>query len=146
MTVEYYEPISDYKGKPKTDPAFFVDGNGHDLVAIVTSGKREIRIFCDGEMRLHIWSDAKGRENNEPHLTIRNAAHLIEAGITNDDELRAIDEQQRSDWGNNAWFDLYAYDEGMNGEHLDCVHFDINDAVEQAQGLIDDDAYWQSLK
>lgn len=146
MNTTYEYPLTDTNGHLAHDPAFYVGGTGHEHVATVTHGDREIRVFCDGEMRLHVWNDYKARENKEWHLTIRDAGHLVEAGVTNDEALRSLEIHKCVEWGNNAWFDLYAYGDGLDGTHLDCVHFDITDAIEQAQGLIEDDNYWQSIK
>ena len=144
MNVDLVYPLTDDSGNPATDAAFFVEGDGHHLVATISNGEREIRVFCDGEMRLHLWADKKARDEGADYEVIRDTGSLFDAGITNDKQLASLDEDS-SEWVNNTWFDLYAYGDGINGEHLDAVCHDINEAIENASKYLVDEELWSSL-
>lgn len=144
MKTDLVYPLTDDAGAPATDPAFFVNGYGHHHVATISNEKREIRIFCDGAMRLHLWPNKKARDEGADHEVIRDTGSLFEVGITNDKQLSALDEDS-SEWVNNAWFDLYAYGEGIDGEHLDAVFHDLNEAIEHARLYLVDEEMWSSL-
>jgi hypothetical protein len=92
-----------------------------------------------------LWDSTESRDaDREPHEIIRYAGDLIEVGIDTDKKL--LEAEERAEWGNNAWFDLYAYGEGVGDTWLNCVHHDIVEAVEQAKGLINDDEVWNELE
>jgi len=144
-TVEY-NFVSDDDLRLRRDPAFYVaDASAHELVATVTSDDRTICVYCDGEMRVHVWNTKKAREANEaPDHIVRYCGDFIDIGIDTDKKLVKNDE--RMEWGNNAWFDLYAYGEGIDDGWLNCVHHDLMEAVEQAKALINDHDTWKDLK
>lgn len=140
-----YNYLSDDDLMLRRDPAFYVnDEQAHELVATIVKGDREIRVFCDGEMRIHVWDSKEAREaDKQPDEVIRYVSDLMSVAKT-DEELRDLEE--RIEWVNNAWFDMYAYGEGITDGWLDCVHFDVQEAVSQAVELIDDDEVWENLK
>jgi len=151
MTAEVnYYLVSDEDLVLRRDPAFYVnDEQAHELVAVITSGvpndAREIRVYCDGEMRIHVWKSKKAREANETlDDVIRYVSDLVSIANT-DKELNDLEE--RIEWVNNAWFDLYAYGDGIaDGDGwLNCVHYDIQEAVAQAVALMDDEEVWKEL-
>lgn len=147
ITTEYHLPIEDENKKPMRDAAFFV-GDGHELVATVTDKTRDrtISVYCDGEMRIHLWETKEARERGEHHEVIRYVDRLFEAGITNDELLAKADEEGRLEWVNNTWFDLYA-DAPNDSEHgwLNAVNHDAVEAIEMAQALINEDDLWKEL-
>lgn len=138
-----YNCVTDEDLELRCDPAFYVnDAQAHELVATVTNGDREISVYCDGEMRIHVWNNEQDREaGGEPSTIVRYASDLLEAGITNDAELSHADD--RVEWWNNAWFDLYAYGKGIKESWLNAVCFDVNEAVFLAKQLINDEELWK---
>ena len=125
ITTEYHLPIEDDNKKPMRDSAFFVGDYGHELVATVTD---------------------KVRDRGDDPEVIRYVDRLLEAGLTNDELLAKANEEERLEWVNNTWFDLYA-DAPNDPEQgwLNAVHHDIVEAVEQAQALISDEETWKEL-
>ena len=145
-TVVEYNLVTDEDLELRRDPAFYV-ADGHELVATIVKDDREIRVYCDGEMRAHVWSSKEARETDkEPHDIVRYAGDFIDIGINTDKKLYEADENGRMEWGNNAWFDLYACGEDIDDGWLDCVHHDLVEAVEHAQGLINDNELWKELE
>lgn len=145
MTAEVeYCLVSDEDLELRRDPAFYVnDEQAHELVAVITSDEREIRVYCDGEMRINVWDSKKARKANEqPSEVIRYVSDLVSIANT-DKELNDL--EGRIEWVNNAWFDLYAYGDGIGDGWLNCVHYDIQEAVAQAVSLIDDEEVWKEL-
>lgn len=139
-----------YEVEPKPnqgDPAFYVwDAQAHELVATVKYDDREIRVYCDGEMRLHIWESKEARERGDSPEVVRYCDKLKENGINTDEDIIKADEEGRIEWINNAWFDLYAYGEGITDGWLDCVDFDLSSAVKGAEELITNDEFWGGVK
>lgn len=129
------------------DPAFYVWGaEGHQHTATVTFGLREIRVFCDGEMRINLWESKEARERGDAPEVIRYCDRLNEAGIDTDEKLSKADEDGRIEWVNNAWFDLYAYGEGIEDGWLDSVQFDLEEAILQASEFIENNDFWKEVK
>lgn len=129
----------------QTDPAFYV-WSGHDLVATVKHGDREIRVFCDGEMRIHVWESKEARERGDSFDVVRYCDRLSEQGITNDNDLEKMFDEERAEWVNNAWFDLYAYGEGITDGWMNCVGDDLPSAVAGAEDLITNDDFWAGIE
>ena len=128
------------------DPAFYVwDANAHQLVARVTYKDRTISVYCDGEMRLHVWDSKQARIDNANYQVIRYSDRLAQAGIETDEQLQKAIDEERIEFDNNAWFDLYADDDTVGDQGwLNCVHFDIEEAILQASELIGDEE-WAKL-
>lgn len=135
---------TDHERQYCKDPAFYVWGaSGHEHVATVTMGDREIKVFCDGEMRIHVWESKEARERGDNCDVVRYCDRLVEAGIDTDEKLQKALEDERIEFWNNAWFDLYAGDDTVGEDGwLDCVHFDIDEAVLHASELIESDEVW----
>jgi hypothetical protein len=135
FTVEYSDPLR----LDRLDPAWFVWGYGHTFVARVSKQGHSIDIFCDGEMRIHVWDDGSMKHKDAHYDVIRYSDRLEERGFNNDLDLIAA--EPRIEWENNAWFDLY-WSFGMKDEEgedwLNCVTHDLSDAVNQAKAVIDD--------
>lgn len=128
------------------DPAFYVwDAQAHQLVATITANDREIRVFCDGEMRLNLWESKEARERGDDPEVIRYCDRLMRAGIDTDEKLQEADDAGRIEWINNAWFDLYAYGDGITDGWLNCVDFDLASAVAGAEELITNDKTWAEI-
>lgn len=126
------------------DPAFYVWSN-HELVAEVEYKDRKISVYCDGEMRLHVWQSKEARIDNANYEVIRYCDRLAEAGIDTDEKLQKALDEERIEFENNAWFDLYADDDTVgDAGWLNCVNFDIEEAILQASELITDEE-WAKL-
>jgi hypothetical protein len=121
------------------------DANAHQLVAQVSCGDRTISVYCDGELRLHVWESKEAKEANADYRVIRYSDRLAEAGIETDEQLQKALDEERIEFENNSWFDLYADDDAV-GEAgwLNCVHFDVEEAILQASELITDEE-WAKL-
>jgi len=129
----------------RQDPAFYVwNSDAHEIVATValTGTDRQIHIYCDGEMRIHLWSTDTERKNNKEHAVLRYCDDLFENDIDTDSKLASAD--KRIEWINNTWFDLYATDHnvGDNG-WLNCVTFSVNDAIDTAKTSLINDELWE---
>jgi len=126
------------------DPAFYVWSN-HQLVAQVAYKNRKISVYCDGEMRLRVWASKEARIDNINPEVIRYCDRLRETDINTDAKLQKALEEERIEFDNNAWFDLYADDDTVGDQGwLDCVHFDVEEAILQASELIGDEN-WAKL-
>ena len=139
-TAFIYDPDT----QERDDAAFYVwDANGHQHIANVVYGNREVGVYCDGEMRIHLWADKAAREQGETPEIIRYTDRLNAAGITTDTALYAAIDAERLEFINNTWFDLYMSDETNNGEHADTVTHTLTDAIAAAKALITNDEAWQ---
>jgi len=129
VTTEYEVEL-----KPdQKDPAFYVWGyGGHELVATVRYGDREIRVYCDGEMRVHVWESKEAQERGDSPDIVRYCDDLAGVGITTDRDLDMLLGEERLEWVNNAWFDLY----DDNGVWLNCATTCLDDALKQARELL----------
>ena len=108
--------------------AWYVDGDAHAWAATVYDGERFVHVYADGEMRVHLWSTKTAMlANSHDYAVLRYGTDLIDNGIRTDRQLYRADD--RMEWGNNAWFALYA---GETGEHLECVEHSLRDAVAAA--------------
>jgi len=119
----------------RQDPCWYVDGDSHGWVATVYNGTNAIHVYADGEMRINMRADATG----DVIATLNRAGDLFRHDITTDKQVFALNESGAFEWVNNAWFDLY---DAESNEHLDCVHFSVNDAVGQAEILLADATYY----
>jgi len=96
-------------------------------------------------MRLHIGASKEARIDNINPEVIRYCDRLREAGIDTDVKLQKALDEERIEFDNNAWFDLYADDDTVGDQGwLDCVHFDVEEAILQASELIGDEE-WAKL-
>jgi hypothetical protein len=101
------------------DPMFY-RMYGHDLVGTVSlNGEPYAQIFCDGEMRL---------ASPDREIIIRDCWDLAAAGFLSDEQLWEALEKNNWHLDMNPWFDFYL----MDGEHLDLVCDDIDDAINAA--------------
>jgi hypothetical protein len=126
------------------DPAFYAFSN-HELVAKVSCGDRTISVYCDGELRLRVWESKEARIDNSNLEVIRYSDRLVSAGIDTDEKLQKALDEERIEYDNNPWFDLYANDESVGDQGwLNCVHFDVEEAILQASELITDEE-WAKL-
>ena len=96
-------------------------------------------------MRLHVWDSKEARIDNANYQVIRYSDRLAQAGIETDEQLQKAIDEERIEFDNNAWFDLYADDDTVGDQGwLNCVHFDIEEAILQASELIGDEE-WAKL-
>ncbi len=133
FTVEYVDTFR----ADRLDPAWFVFGT-HELVARVSKSGHSIDVFCDGEMRVHVWEDGSMKYKDAHYDVIRYSDNLERIF---DNDLDLIAAEPRIEWENNAWFDLY-WSFGVKDEEgedwLNCVTHDLSDAVNQAKAVIGD--------
>ncbi len=131
FTVNYLDPLR----LDRQDPAWYVwDANCHQLVASVSKQDKTVHVYCDGEMRIHVWEDGSMKYKDSQYSVIRYCDQLEENGIKNDLDLIAA--EPRIDFLNNAWFDLYG--DFVDGEWFNCVNHSLDDAIAQAKAVIDD--------
>jgi len=144
--LEITYEVSDSERQFCKDPAFYVwDANAHQHTATITMGDREIRVFCDGEMRINLWDSAEACKRGDDPQVIRYSDKLVRAGLDTDKKLSDAFDAGRIEWVNNAWFDLYAYGDDIEDGWLDCVHHDLDEAILQASELIEDDEFWKEI-
>ncbi len=146
-TLEITREATEHEKKFCKDSAFYTwDASEHTHTATVTFGERTIRIFTDGEMRIHLWESKEARERGDSPEVIRYSDGLVENGIDTDTKLHQADHDERIEWINNSWFDLYAYGEGIEDGWLNSVQHDLDEAILQASALIEDDEFWKEVK
>jgi len=123
--VEYNIP---YKGIERKSVEFYKDLS----TSLVATVKRldgtgvAVDIYCDGDMRF------VSREGDY----YQEGADLIAAGYDTDKKLESAVESEELECRLNPWFDLYA-----NGEHLDRVTHDIDDAIMEAEAFVEELSY-----
>jgi hypothetical protein len=128
----------------RKSPEFYAYSN-HEFVAQVQYKERKISVFCDGELRLRVWESKEARSNNSNPEIIRYSDRLVGAGIDTDEKLQKALDEERIEQDNNPWFDLYANDHSVGDQGwLNCVHFDVEEAILQASELITD-GEWAKL-
>lgn len=98
--------------KESRDPVFYCDGYGHAHVLTVLDKEtgNEVRIYCDGEMRINLGD-----------YILRNSDDLTKHGILTEQDLEKVGQDA---WVNNPWFDMYLYTALEDGSHMNFVHFD----------------------
>lgn len=114
-----------YKNPPvknQNDPSWFTE-TGHDWVCSVSNGIDTINIFCDGILLI---------EDTQTLKQIKGLSDLYEAGVFNDEQLYNKSSSGKLEWVHNSWFDLY------NEEWLDCVEYDLQEAINIAKSILDD--------
>lgn len=110
-----------------TDAAFFCDGTGSNLVALVRLGDHAVQVRCDGQMRV---------EDIVDETRYSYAEALISAGYQTDDELYGAEKAGILYFENNPWFDLY---DDEDGTHLDYISHDYASALEAAMNFLLDE-------
>jgi hypothetical protein len=134
--ITWHQP--DERSQGREDSAWYTYRSAHDPVVTVSNGEREITVYADGEMRIHI-------EEDGDIVVVRYCDRLPENGISNDADIFEASENGRLEWVNNSWFDLYATDNTVGDDGwLDCVHHSLTDAIEQATALLSHDELWVS--
>jgi hypothetical protein len=119
----------------REDSCWYTIHNGHDAVVTVGNDEgREITIYADGEMRVHL-------DHEGDIIVLRYCEKFTENGINNDADIFEASESGRLEWIHNSWFDLYATAED-NDDWLDCVCHSLTEAIEQATALLSDDKLW----
>lgn len=146
-TVVLAEGVSE----DRLDPAFYVYSNGAEEVAYLHYKDRTIYVDRVGEMYLAIpevpkdldMADDDVYNRDWPETLIRYTNDLEAFGITNDEELRQLDERFSMKgyeiWHNNAWFEVYSDNDDFGYD----VYHDWKEAVEFAKTAIRDDEYWE---
>lgn len=139
-----YESVTDEDLRLRRDPAWYVsDPAHHEHIATVIKGDREVRVFRDGEMRIHIWDNKKAQARGSAPDIIRYTDTLVGAGIETDEQLARAFDEGRVEWCNNAWFDLYAY--GSDSDDpvwLDCVQHDLPTVINEAKRALEIEDIW----
>ena len=103
------------------DAVFYASNNS--WVCTVKKNGFAVDVYCDGDTWI------KTRDGNG----YRYGDELIAAGYT-DKKLGAAEASDEITTEMNSWFDLY-----VQGEHLDCVSHDIDDALASAQSWLDEE-------
>lgn len=128
----------------RRDPAWYVsEPSHHEHVATTTKGDREVRVFREGEMRIHIWDSKEARNAGAQPDIIRYTDRLVGAGIETDEQLAEAHDHDRLEWHMNAWFDLYAYVGTGEPVWLDCVQHDLPTAIGEAERALALDDIWE---
>ncbi len=155
ITVEH-RMSSDYR-EHRDDPAFYVleERSRDTWVASVRRGDRKIDIYCQGVMRAYLYEDSNDVLAGIDPEIIRDANALFDHGISNDEDLCRLDDEELLVWHNNPWFDLYGRTVDAGGDptsgravkdkhhlHLDCVTHSLREAVETATKVLSDDSRW----
>jgi hypothetical protein len=104
-----------YSHRPsQTDAVFY---QGHGKVAEVEIDGFRVAVYCDGDMRAIYNEDV-----------LRTAKDFTDHGLDTDEKLKKATEDGVLHWDMNPWFDCYT----LEGEHLDIVCDDIENAIESA--------------
>jgi hypothetical protein len=120
VTVQY---VGGEPNEFRKDAAWYCEGTGATLVAVVQGGGRTISVYCAGQMRIL---------NNETGEYLRTASDLAAACFTEDAELNLIDEGYGPyEWVNNVWFEL---DE--NDRSLDVHAHELDGIIQEARAII----------
>jgi hypothetical protein len=96
--------------------------------SLVCEVKKEgfmVDIYLDGDMRYRM---------EEQDISIYDGGDLLAAGYDTDKKFTDAIEAEELQHINNPWFDLY-----VQGEHLDCVTHDINEALQSAMAWLDEE-------
>ena len=112
----------------QTDAAFYRDDASYigSYVCSVSRNGLSVDIHCDGDMEI------TNQTNGDVY---RCSSDLIAAGFDEDEKIDNESEATMSGdliWDHNPWFDMY-----VNGEHLDNVQYDIDEAIDQAKAWLD---------
>lgn len=144
ITTEYIG-VTNEDLRLRRDPAWYVcDPSHHEHVATTTKGDREVRVFREGEMRIHIWDSREARDAGEQPYIIRYTDRLVGMNIETDEQLADAHNDDRLEWHMNAWFDLYAYKVGESEPTwLDCVQHDLPTAINEANEALSLDDIWE---
>jgi hypothetical protein len=105
------------------------------LIATVIWEGFHVDVYCDGETRVNLLDAPQGQVVS----SLYNPSDFIEAGLNTDDALRVANDQELLDWVNNSWFDLYC-----EGEHLDVVSHELNEALAIATNYVKQE--WQNAE
>ena len=105
------------------DAMFYKDANSY--IAKVKLGEFAIEIWCDGETRV---------KNRVTGSTLTYGSDLRADGIDTDKKLADGFESGDLVHDMNSWFDLY-----VDGEHVDAVTHEIEDAVDAAISFLEEE-------
>jgi hypothetical protein len=139
-----YQYVTEDDLRLRRDPAWYVsDPAHHEHIATVTKDDREVRVFRDGEMRIHIWDSKESRDAGDAPEVVRYTDRLCRI-LETDEQLEKAFDEDRVEWHMNAWFDLYAYGavSGVEPVWLDCVQHDLPTAIGEAQRALDIADLW----
>jgi hypothetical protein len=115
----------------RQDPAFYVNGAGHEVVWDNKTGNGRFYVVRNGEMRIH----AKESSGDFDTTVIRYTDRLEEFGITTDEELAKWTEKgdEFFHWANNAWFEVW---DSNDPDYYSEPYHELNDAIGQAEVLL----------
>jgi hypothetical protein len=111
------------RSENQQDAMFYKDFDG--WICSVMLGDFEVDVYCDGETRV------KNRIND---ATLTCGSDLIADGFDTDEKLRLGFESGDLVHDMNSWFDLY-----IKGEHIDAVTHEIEDAIDAAIGVLQEE-------
>lgn len=105
------------------DAAFYCDGGGSHLVAIVSTDDRAIEVRCDGEMRVN---------DLRSGAVYRTVDDLVANGYRTDQALAEGENKGDIEFENNPWFSFYDH---ASGEHLEDIRHGLQESIEAAAAL-----------
>lgn len=115
----------------RQDAAFYV-GYANPVAIVTDDAGHSITVRCVGEMCLNVWQP--GDPNGVNPEYIRDAEGLIAAGVV--DDMALLDAEERIEWINNAWFELF--DSNDDFDDLGDVFHDLDDAIGAAFETLND--------
>ena len=125
FVVEYH--LGFHPHSSQQDAIFYT---GMNCVATVKYEGFSVDVYCDGETRANLLDAPQGQVVS----TLYSPSDFIDAGLDTDDALRLANQQELLYWENNSWFDLYC-----EGEHLDCVSHELDEAITFAKTYVGDE-------
>ena len=149
IKINYLVPAS----TDKQDAVFYYGEGRIAVVSVKTeSGWADLSVWVQGETLLKLpYRNEQGEFDfdSDGLNYIRYEDEFAAAGINSDADLTRVT-QECGDrgldiWTHNSWFDVY----GPNGEHLDAVQHEYDEAIEQAKAIAEEiaaaggwEAYW----
>jgi hypothetical protein len=140
INITWHQP--DERSQGREDSAWYTYQTQHDAVCTVSNGEREITIYADGEMRVHLVHNPA--DWSQGHDVIRYCDQWAQYDIKNDNDIFEMSEEGLIDWVNNSWFDLYTNNHNVGEDGwLDSVNHSLTDAIEQATLLLSEEELWR---
>jgi hypothetical protein len=95
-------------------------------VASVFQGEKKIDIFCDGPMEATMYKFAPESVEKIEIGKIRFAGDFEQYGIKTDQDLDKAYEEERLEWHDVPYFDLY---DSETGESYEFIGWDVDEAI-----------------
>jgi hypothetical protein len=118
---------SEYYSPSRRKSEFYSDSrNRHVWVASVFQGEKKIDIFCDGPMEATMYKFAPESVEKIEIGKIRFAGDFEQYGIKTDKDLDKAYEEERLEWHDVPYFDLY---DSETGESYEFIGWDVDEAI-----------------